>query len=111
MKYEQRNLALNEFGIPKDAEVCTEGITYLTWPAQFKVSGVTVVDMKKVPEDAKLNFGTDYAAIHHGCEYVIKSGVPERCKYPDFSEIPLKKLPKLFRKYRIREMATMTKFW
>ncbi len=70
--YRQRDSALGHYGLSGDVEVCTEGITYLTWPAQFKVSGITVVDLSKVSERPKdMDFDTPYAGLHHDGEYTI----------------------------------------
>ncbi len=71
--YRQRDSALGHYELLGDVEVCTEGITYLTWPAQFKVSGITVVDLSKVSERPKdMDFDTPYAGLHHDGEYNIR---------------------------------------
>ncbi len=98
--YRQRDSALGHYGLPIAAEVCTDGITYLTWPAQFKVSGITVVDLSKItekPED--MRFDTPYAGLHHDGEYVIrrKYAIGPRQTVldmgPYFSAFPLLQVP------------------
>ena len=99
--YKQKCLTLKNYGIPDDAEVCTEGTTYVTWPSQFKVGGITVIDMKKVPKPGtKLGNETDtkYLGIYHGAEYVPSRGLsPRRHAKMDsdmtFSKFPLESVP------------------
>ncbi|MFC1690757.1 hypothetical protein ACFL0W_01125 [Nanoarchaeota archaeon] len=76
---QQGDSAVERYGAHKAKEY-TEGVAYLTWDAQFKISGVTSLRQVWLPENIKEKLGSDFEGtvlIHHDTENIITGGRPE----------------------------------